>query len=308
MPGVRRLVQLPAFAGSAAGFAIVADSHWQAQQAVQAVEVEWLGRPQGPLDTRAIAKDLEQAVKAGPGHAFHARGDVEQAERSGSRTIEAWYSAPYLAHATLEPMNATARVSGGSHRDLGTHQVPQMCRGVAAGWRGCRSPTWTCMSRCWAAASGRRLEVDYVAQAVRIAMDLPGVPVQAAVVAEEDTAHDFYRPMHVARLRATFDGAGQPAALQIRSAGDAITPRWIERGMPALPGRSRCPTRRPPKAVRPTLWLCPSEDGARLYPFRCAGGVLALRRPFAQCLFHRVRSSMRLQRSSSVTRWSCAAG
>jgi isoquinoline 1-oxidoreductase beta subunit len=88
---------------------------------------------------------------------------------------------------------------------------------------------------------GRRLEVDYVAQAVRIAMDMPGVPVQLLWSREEDTAHDFYRPMHVARLRASFDRAGQPASLHIKSAGDAITPRWTERGMPALAGPVELP-------------------------------------------------------------------
>jgi isoquinoline 1-oxidoreductase beta subunit len=241
MPGVRRLVQLPAFAGSAAGIAIVADSHWQARQAVQAVEVEWMAPSQGLLDTRTIAKDLEDAVKTRPGHQFHARGDVEQAERSGGSTIEAWYSAPYLAHATLEPMNATARVLDGRVEIWAPTQVPQMCRGVAA--RVARVPLANVDLHVTLLGGGfgRRLEVDYVAQAVRIALDMPGVPVQLLWSREEDTAHDFYRPMHVARLRATFDRAGQPVALQIKSAGDAITPRWTERGMPALAGPVEVP-------------------------------------------------------------------
>jgi isoquinoline 1-oxidoreductase beta subunit len=67
------------------------------------------------------------------------------------------------------------------------------------------------------------------------------VPVQLLWSREEDTAHDFYRPMHVARLRATIDRTGQPTALQVKSAGDAITPRWIERGLPALAGPVEAP-------------------------------------------------------------------
>jgi isoquinoline 1-oxidoreductase beta subunit len=116
-----------------------------------------------------------------------------------------------------------------------------MCRGVAA--RVARVPVAAVDLHVTLLGGGfgRRLEVDYVAQAVRIAMDLPGVPVQFLWSREEDTAHDFYRPMHVARLRATFDRAGLPAALQIKSAGDAITPRWTERAMPALAGPVELP-------------------------------------------------------------------
>jgi isoquinoline 1-oxidoreductase beta subunit len=67
-------------------------------------------------------------------------------------------------------------------------------------------------------------------------MDVPGVAVQLIWSREEDTRHDFYRPMQVARLRASLDGDGQPLALHIKSAGDAISPRWFERAMPALAG------------------------------------------------------------------------
>src|SRR5437764_851498 len=67
---------------------------------------------------------------------------------------------------------------------------------------------------------GRRLEVDYVAQAVRVAMDMPGVPVQLVWSREEDMRHDFYRPMHVARLHGVLGPAGEPVSLQIKSAGD----------------------------------------------------------------------------------------
>jgi isoquinoline 1-oxidoreductase beta subunit len=83
---------------------------------------------------------------------------------------------------------------------------------------------------------GRRLEADYVAQAVRVAMDCGGAAVQLIWPREEDTTHDFYRPMQVARLRASIDGQGAVTTLRIKSAGDAITPRWMERGLPALSG------------------------------------------------------------------------
>jgi isoquinoline 1-oxidoreductase beta subunit len=236
MPGVERVLLLPAFAGSTAGIAAVADSYWRAQQAVQAVQVDWRPRPTGPLDSQRIAAELQDAVKNRAGYRFYERGAVEQAGGEGARTFEAWYSAPFLAHATLEPMNATARVAEGRVEVWAPTQVPRMCRAAAARVAGVPEDHVDLHVTLLGGGFGRRLEVDYVAQAVRVAMDVPGVPVQLIWSREEDMRHDFYRPMHVARLRATVEKSGEPVALQIKSAGDAISPRWMERGLPALTG------------------------------------------------------------------------
>jgi isoquinoline 1-oxidoreductase subunit beta len=236
MPGVERLVVLPAFAGSSAGFAVVASTYWQADQAARAVDVEWRAPPAGTVDSRSIAKDLERAVNSRDGYQFYARGHPDESPREGARAIEAWYSAPFLAHATLEPMNATARFDGERVEVWAPTQVPQMCRGAAARVAGVPVDKVDLHVTLLGGGFGRRLEVDYVAQAVRVAMDMPGVPVQLIWSREEDTRHDFYRPMQVARLRATVDKSGEPESLQIKSAGDAISPRWMERGMPSLVG------------------------------------------------------------------------
>jgi isoquinoline 1-oxidoreductase beta subunit len=235
MPGVHRLVMLPAYAGSTAGFAIVADSYWQAQRAAQAVEVDWRAPPTGLVDSRRIARELEEAARHRDGHVFSAAGDVQQAEREGPRTIESWYSVPFLAHATLEPMNATARVSGQRVEVWAPTQVPPMCRAVAARVAGVPVENVDLHVTLLGGGFGRRLEIDYVAQAVRVAMDMPGVAVQLIWSREEDTRHDFYRPMQVARLRATVDTSGIPVALHIKSAGDPIARRWVGRTLPDLP-------------------------------------------------------------------------
>lgn len=235
MPGVERLVMLPAYTGSSAGFAVVARSYWQARQAAEAVVVDWRPRPAGNLDSRVAARELEAAVRNRDGYQFHGRGNVEQAF-AGARTFEAWYSAPYLAHATLEPMNASARVQGDRVEVWAPTQAPQMCRGAAARVAGVPIDNVDLHVTLLGGGFGRRLEVDYVAQAVRVAMDMPGTPVQLIWSREEDTRHDFYRPMQVARLRAAFAQDGEPVGLEIKSAGDAISPRWMERGLPALAG------------------------------------------------------------------------
>jgi isoquinoline 1-oxidoreductase beta subunit len=236
MPGVDRVVMLPAYAGSSAGFAVVAASYWQARQAAQALEVDWRAGPRGALDSVAIARDLEEAVRSEEGFTFHSQGDVDAGSGDGARRLESWYSAPYLAHATLEPMNATARFDAGRVEVWAPTQVPQPCREAAARIAGVPVNRVELHVTLLGGGFGRRLEVDYVALAVRVAMDMPGVPVQLIWSREEDTTHDFYRPMHVARLRATLDRQGQPVALEVRSAGDAIAPRWMERALPGFAG------------------------------------------------------------------------
>jgi isoquinoline 1-oxidoreductase beta subunit len=235
-PGVERIVRLPAYAGSTAGIAVVASSYWHAHRAAQAVQVDWRPRPAGPLDSRRIFKALEDAVKGEAGHVFHSRGSAAEAEKAHGKVLEAWYDAPYLAHATLEPMNCTARVHDGKVEIWVPTQVPGMCRAAAARVAGVPEQDVTVHVTLLGGGFGRRLEVDYAAQAVRVALDCGGAPVQLIWPREEDMAHDFYRPMHVARLRAAIDEHGQVASLSIKSAGDAISPRWMERTLPSLAG------------------------------------------------------------------------
>ncbi|HZY16987.1 MAG TPA: molybdopterin cofactor-binding domain-containing protein [Ramlibacter sp.] len=241
LPGAERLVMLPAYAGSTAGFAVIGRTSWHAMRAAQAVQVDWQPRPGPPLDSVAIAASLESQVRTGQGHAFHVRGDVEAAEKQAVRVVEAWYHAPYLAHATLEPMNCTARVAAGRVEIWAPTQVPMMARDAAARVAGVRVEDVTVHVPFLGGGFGRRLEVDYVTQAVRVAMDAGGAPVQLVWPREEDATHDFYRPMHVAMLRAAVDAEGRIASLRIKSAGDAITPRWFQRAMPSLAGRIDLP-------------------------------------------------------------------
>lgn len=235
MPGVERIVMLPAYAGSSAGFAVVARSYWLARQAVDAVQVEWRQPAGGAPDSRRIADALEAAVRNAEGHVFHVAGEAKESPADG-HVVEAWYSAPYLAHATLEPMNATARFDNGAVEVWAPTQVPQMCRGAAARVAGVPVEKVDLHVTLLGGGFGRRLEVDHVAQAVRVAMDVPGVPVQLVWSREEDMRHDFYRPAQVARLRALMDAKGEPRGLEIKSAGDAIAPRWLERSLPAVAG------------------------------------------------------------------------
>lgn len=235
LPGVMRVVALPALAGGAAGFAVIGQTSWHAQQGAAALEIEWQQRPAGPLSSDAIEADLRERAQHGGGFCFHTRGDTDDAERSAARSVEALYSAPYLAHMTLEPMNCTAQYKDGRLTLWAPTQVPEMARNAAALAIGIAQDHATLHVTLLGGGFGRRLEVDYAAQAAWVARESMGRPVQLFYSREEDMTHDFYRPAAAAYLRASLDDHGKVIGLRIQSASDAITPRIMERVFPDLP-------------------------------------------------------------------------
>ena len=237
-PGVLRVVSLASYAGGQAAVAVVARTSWHAMRAAQAMEIAWHPRPAGPLDSAAIAASLVASAKtaARDGLAFTSKGDAAKAFADAPKKIEALYEAPYLAHATMEPMNCTARVLDGKVEVWVPTQVPGLARALAAQVAGVAADAVTVHVTYLGGGFGRRLDIDFVGQAVRVAMDCGGLPVQLLWSREEDTTHDFYRPAGAAFCQAGLDASGKPVALQIGSAGDAISPRWMARALPLLSG------------------------------------------------------------------------
>ena len=236
MPGVVKCVQLTSAAGSAPGFAVVAKSTWHAKQAADKVKAQWAQRTEGAIDTKRIESELKEKLKSEKGFAFHEQGDAAKAESSAARMIEAQYQAPYLAHATMEPMNCTAQFKAGALEIWAPTQVPGLARSAAAKVANVSANKVKVNVTLLGGGFGRRLEADVVAQATQIAMALDGVPVQMVWSREQDMSHDFYRPMHVAQLSAALNAKGEVESLRIKSAGDAISPRWMSRVLPALSG------------------------------------------------------------------------
>ena len=234
--GVERVVQLPSLGGGTAGLAVIGQTTWHARQGAAALDVQWQQRPTGVLDSAKIETELNAIATAGGGFAFHSRGDADAAEKTAARTIEALYDAPYMAHATLEPMNCTAQLSDGKLTIWAPTQVPQMARDAAAKVAGIDKENVTVNVTLLGGGFGRRLEVDFIAQAVEVAKFTGGRPVQLVYSREEDMTHDVYRPAHAALLRGSVDTNGRISSLRIQSAGDAITPRWFERALPLLAG------------------------------------------------------------------------
>ena len=236
LQGVSNVVPLDAWGGGTAGLAVVGQTTWHARQGVQAVKVQWQAPATGALDTRRIQADLLKALNTESGFTFHEQGVPLQAEKAAARRIDALYQAPYLAHATLEPMNCTAQVKDGKVEVWVPTQVPLMARAIAAQVAGVKEDQVTVHVTLLGGGFGRRLDVDFVAQAVQVAMACAGAPVQLSWSREEDMTHDFYRPMHLAKFQASVDAQGEVTSLRIKSAGDAISPRWMARAIPMLSG------------------------------------------------------------------------
>ncbi|WP_343625052.1 xanthine dehydrogenase family protein molybdopterin-binding subunit [Roseateles puraquae] len=240
MPGVLRLVSLGPMAGSTAAYAVVARTTWHAQQAARALEVDWQAPPSGRVDSATVMQQLAQAAQAahdsGGGFAFRREGDVKAGLQSAARQVSAVYSAPYLAHVTMEPMNCTVQVRDGAATVWAPTQVPGAAREAAARVLGLPDDAVTVHVTYLGGGFGRRLEVDFIAQAARVALECGGAPVQLVWSREEDMTHDFYRPAGVAVLQAGLGADGRPVALAITNAGDALVPRWLSRIVPRVSG------------------------------------------------------------------------
>ena len=237
MPGVLKVVPVPGMmderSGIGVGVAVVATSWWQAQQAVQALQVKWEIKDTARLSSESVFEEFARALDEERGYVYHETGsqDVEGAALS----VTAEYRAPYLAHAAMEPVNCTAQVVDGKVRLWVSTQVPSVAVDVAARVAGVDRADVAIDVMLLGGGFGRRLEADMVAQAVTVAMALDGLPVQLIWTREDDTTHDVYRPAALARFRAHLDAKGNILAWDNKSAGGAIGHQYFPRNL-GLPG------------------------------------------------------------------------
>ncbi|MDI9675681.1 xanthine dehydrogenase family protein molybdopterin-binding subunit [Burkholderia cenocepacia] len=238
MPGVRYVVPFDGSTGGAPGVAVVADHYWQARQALGALEPEWDNGPHATLDSADIHQQLVGALNSDKGSfTYRSTGDGLKAfeNAQGATIVEAEYSAPYLAHATMEPINCTAQVTKDRVQLWAPTQVATLAQLVAARAAGVSRDQVHIDIPLIGGGFGRRLESDFVGQAVTIAARTAGRPVQVIWSREDDIKHDFYRPQAIARLKARVEN-GRVTAIASRSAGQSILAGELERlfGAPSL--------------------------------------------------------------------------
>jgi isoquinoline 1-oxidoreductase subunit beta len=204
--------------------AVVGTDMWAAKQGLGALTILWHDGPNAGLSTAQIVRELEGASQT-TGVVARKDGDVARAMASAPTKVEAVYQLPFLAHATMEPVNCTVHVRpDGCDVWVGT-QVATRAQAVAAQVTGLPPDKIRVHNHLLGGGFGRRLEVDFVAQAVAIAKQVDG-PVKVVWTREEDIQHDMYRPYYYDRLAAGLDAQGRPIAWSHRVTGASIVARW----------------------------------------------------------------------------------
>ncbi|MGA6968400.1 MAG: xanthine dehydrogenase family protein molybdopterin-binding subunit [Xanthobacteraceae bacterium] len=216
--GVRQIVRLDD------AIAVVADHMGAAKKGLAALVIEWDDGPHARLNTDEIVGELEKAtLNSGP--VAQNIGNASKAMASAVTKVQATYHVPFLAHATMEPMNCTVHVRKDGCEVWVGNQVLARAQAAAAKTAGLPLDKVVVHNHLIGGGFGRRLEVDGVIRAVEIAKDVDG-PVKVIWTREEDIQHDMYRPCFFDRLSAGLDEKGKPIAWNNRFAGSSIIARW----------------------------------------------------------------------------------
>jgi isoquinoline 1-oxidoreductase subunit beta len=218
MPGVRKVVKV-----KDTGIAVVADTWWRAKAALDALPIVWDEGAGATQSDATIAEHLKEGLTASATNGSRQNGDAPKAIESAAKKVEAVYSTPFLAHACMEPMNATVKLSA----DKAEVWVPS--QNVEASLAALSEASGVPLAKCdvyrldLGGGFGRRGGTqDFVHQAVAIAKEFPDVPVKLIWSREEDQAHDFYRPISQCKLSAGLDADGKLVGLHVRVSGQSI--------------------------------------------------------------------------------------
>ncbi|MEX0305990.1 MAG: molybdopterin cofactor-binding domain-containing protein [Ruegeria sp.] len=220
MPGVEKIVDL------GTGVAVIANNTWLAIQAVEAIDVDW-GEAPYPPETDALFEQIAKAFDDAPNSTMRDDGDVDVMPE-GATEITADYTVPYLAHATMEPMNATALYTGDKLDLWCGNQAPTLIQMRVANTADLETEAVEIHTTYLGGGFGRRGELDFGEIATKIAMAMPGTPVQTTWSREEDMRHDFYRPGAMARMRGAVKD-GKPVMIDGKVASQSPTHQAVER-------------------------------------------------------------------------------
>jgi CO/xanthine dehydrogenase Mo-binding subunit len=227
------------------GIAVLAKTTWHALRAARSLashaETRFDDSASATVDTAAMRVRLKAALDddaraqlaRAPAGRSHDRAATEAAFAAAARQLEWTYEVPFLAHAAMEPLNATAWVTADAVKVWAPTQHPDGTRDLMATLTGLPRGACDLQVTFLGGGFGRKWETDFVRQAVEIARGRPGTPVQLTWTREQDFQHDRFRPAHMARSRAALDAQGRLLALHTRISGISM---WRYQGRPAVPG------------------------------------------------------------------------
>ncbi|CAN7596136.1 molybdopterin cofactor-binding domain-containing protein [Acidovorax delafieldii] len=229
-PGVIKVVTLPE------GFGVIADNTWRAFRAAALVNPVWGPAPY-PVNSEALFAEVAQSFTDERRDSRNRDdGDVQAAlQTAGAQAIEAEYRVPYLAHAPLEPMSAVVQLKDGRLDIWTATQIPRFLVAAAGELTGLAEENVHLHAQICGGSFGRRLEDDYVRQAIQLAMAHRDAPIKMTWSREEDMTHDFPRPLAIARLRGTV-ASGQVQSCDLSIAAPSVTASQSGRLGLAVPG------------------------------------------------------------------------
>ena len=216
VPGVRKVVQI------SSGVAVVADGFWAAKKGRDALEVTWDEGPMAKVSSAGMYQSWAELAKSQTAAERLKTGDVGAALAGGAKRVQAAYEVPFLAHVCMEPMNATAHFKGDSVEIWAPTQAQSWNQHWVSQLTGLPPKVITIHTTYLGGGFGRRLESDYVLEAVETSRAAGNVPVKVVWTREDDLQHDFYRPASYNVLEATLDADGMPIAWRHRIVGASI--------------------------------------------------------------------------------------
>ena len=216
-PGIKRVVAV-----GDNGVAVIGDTFYQAKTALADLPIEWDNGDNVKVSSATIAAMLKEGLDAETAFVGNKSGDAKAALASAAKKVEAVYTYPFQAHATMEPMNATALYTADSCRVWCPTQNGEAALAACAEAAGLPVAQCDVIKYDLGGGFGRRGMSDYVRQVVLIAKQMPGTPVKMVWSREEDMTHDFYHPITHCKLTGGFDSAGNLTALHMRISGQSI--------------------------------------------------------------------------------------
>jgi isoquinoline 1-oxidoreductase beta subunit len=227
MPGVKKVVRI-----KDTGVAVVADTWWRAKKALETLPIVWDEGPNASQSSATIAEMLKDGLTATATNGDRKNGDALKAIGEASKKVEAVYGTPFLAHAAMEMMNCTVKLSADKAEAWTSTQNLEASLAALSEASGIPLDKCEVYRHDLGGGFGRRGGTqDYVHQAVEIAKAFPDTPVKMIWSREEDQAHDFYRPISQCKMSAGLDAAGNLTGLYVRVSGQSINSMLNPKGI-----------------------------------------------------------------------------
>jgi isoquinoline 1-oxidoreductase beta subunit len=217
--------------------AVVADGFAQALAALDKAEIVWDDQAALSLSTADVVSAYSRALDSGAAHkprfVIDAAGDISAPTKD---SVKSRYFVPFLAHAAMEPINATALVTDKGCEIWAGHQSSSLVAIIASRAAGCETDAVKLNTPWLGGGFGRRADLAYIGKAVEIAKHFKGKPVQTIWTRAEDMRDDVFRPAAMAEIEATLGPAGVPSSFTYRVAGPSVTDQFVHRILPMAKG------------------------------------------------------------------------